>query len=195
MATQPLFVGSSAELKANLRLSGLDQRPDSDANELLEQALRSAIVRFYSELSEAKIAEIQATAFTEQPTSKAEAVRMLASLTEIRLVRAEAMRLFSVRFADGAGGYRQDWNEEAPLIDNISERDKEINHLLAQVEDAFGILSGADELEGSLPRKTRTTTIGPCNSNFKGSVALPGGTVFPVWPEGAYIPIPAEDAS
>lgn len=194
MATQPLFVASLEELKANLRLSGLDQKPNSDANELLEQALQSAIVRFYSELTEAQILAIQTTPFVEQPTSAAEAQRMLANLTEIRMVRLEAMRVMPVRFMDTIGSARQDWNQEAPLVDSLTEQEKQEELLQTQIADAFSILSGEKDLSAVQPQGVRASTIGPTNSRFKGKVAVPGGTIFPCWPEGAYIPLPADES-
>jgi len=181
--TAPLFLADTPALLAALRMSGLLEVPEADGNSIVNEAIQAAVVRFYRELTAAQIQTLQDTTFTPQPTSAAEAKRMLANLTEVRLVRLYLLDTVDVRFADANSGNRTAWNAEAPLFASGEEKASMRAMLSTEVEDAFSILSGKTELAGSAKKTIRSSTIGPCNPNYTATVRKPGGTVFPAWPQ------------
>jgi hypothetical protein len=181
--TAPLFLADTATLLAALRMSGLLEVPGADGNSIVNEAIQAAVVRFYRELTAAQIQSLQGTAFTPQPTTADEAKRMLANLTEIRLVRYYLLDTVDVRFADANPSNRTAWNAEAPLFASGEEKAAMRAQLSAEIEDGFSILSGKTELAGSAKKTIRSSTIGPCNPNSSAPVRKPGGTLFPAWPQ------------
>lgn len=180
MDTKPMFIESTEVLLSSLRLSGLEDKPDGDANSLVEQAIQSSVVRFYSELTVDRIGEIKAVQYVPNPSTVDQSVRLLANLTEQRLVKLDLMATMPHRFLDGGGSVRQDWNEEAPLLDDSEERAIQRRRLEKQIADAFPVLAGDTALTDNPSKKIRASTLGPANSKYTGPTNVyPGGTVFP----------------
>lgn len=85
MALAPLFADSLEQVERALRLHNLDG--GSPSSELVLDAIRGARTIFWGELGSARIAEIQATTYTDSPSTDAEHLRMIARMTEFDLVR------------------------------------------------------------------------------------------------------------
>lgn len=171
MAIAPLFISSVVDVKKRLRLSGVVD--SSNAQSMIEEALRTVRVGFYRRISNERISEIASAAVTENPTNDAEIIRQLAEVTELKWIRLELLRTMPTLFADSTPLTQEAWNTEALLRgSSVSERDMEIRRLEADIEQAMSVLVELEQL-------SEETTV-------KTSVYIPtipppplGSTVFP----------------
>jgi hypothetical protein len=148
VAVTPLFVASTASLKAKLRLTG--SRAGGDTEAMIEEAVTIARQGFYRRLGATRITTILATALTDTPTSDAQVVRSTAATTEAMWVRAELMRLLPSLFQDASGDAQEVWNREAPFRgesrSNLTSLRKE---LMTEVEANLRYLETGDSEDES----------------------------------------------
>jgi len=110
MAISPAFVESTAVLKENLRLSGMDSAKDSAT--LLEQAIRKARSQFYRRLGQSRMDTLIAITPSDTPSTTNENLREIARQTEIMIVKQELTWTLPMLFQDASGEAQQLWNEE-----------------------------------------------------------------------------------
>jgi len=142
VAISPLFSPNYATLMKSLRLTkGLP--PGEDGEQMVDDAITAARLRFYAELGASRVLVIQGTSFTQTPTTPAELDRALASRIETLLVRLHLLRVFPSAWMDASGDIHRRWNEEAPFREKSpSAFDKEMIRLEAEIDGLFGDLSG-----------------------------------------------------
>jgi hypothetical protein len=169
MAVAPLFVTDTETLKSKLRLKGVAL---TDAGQpLIEEAIQQVRAEFGTRLGLARISEIQALTFVENPTTADGYTRALANSLEVKMVRLRLMRILPTMFMDGSGDAHDVWNEEAPFRETSQfDLRAEMNMLEEEINSDLGILSGADE-DGS---PNRSALIGPTEAQ-----PLPFGTIWP----------------
>ena len=160
--TDPLFVVDLATLKSRLRLSGVDD--DSDAVDILDEAIRDVRTRFYARLGADRVAFLLQTTETDEPTDEAGILRMLASVTELKMVRRELSCTLPWSFHDTSGGSRKQWNDEAPFREKGTRNTRELRKKLdSQIEDALDILSGSESLGNVCGIRTFDGTPDDCD--------------------------------
>lgn len=168
MATNPLFVADVTTLKRELRLSGVPANSDVEAQ--IAQALMEARVWLVDRLSASRVAIIQATAYTENPTTTEQYTRAKARMTEILMCRLKLLRKLPAVFRESNSGALQEWNEGGLDRDMSSkERSLEIARLETDIEEALiALAAGAEDNQ-----TTRAAVIGPPCRN-----PAPGSAVF-----------------
>ena len=107
---EPMFSPTMDYLRSALRLSNLADT--NDAVDMIDQAVLHARTRFFRELGETRINALKAIAFTKDPSTQDQYFRTMAVDTEIKIVRAQLMRVMPMSFMDGMAP-QQVWNEEA----------------------------------------------------------------------------------
>lgn len=154
MAVTPVFQ-SREQLEARLRLSKAEQ---SDTEAHIDKAIKTVRVGFYKSLPATVITALLASGSVENPTSLTEIDRALAEDIEVDWVRKELLCVLPVLFADGAGGVRQQYNEDGLT------READLNSLDALLEKLCDkVETGLEDLGGTLASGTgvRATCIGP----------------------------------
>lgn len=156
----PLFVPSRAALKSALRLEGI---PDNDpADDMLDQALRTARTSFYRRLTHSRITTLQGYALSSPPNpdSEQEYLRMMAEQTEVDWVRLELTWLIPQLHQDSSGDALDVWNELAAFRKmDVEELELLRNRLRGTIEDNLDFLRG-DEEAGS-EKTIRSKSVGP----------------------------------
>lgn len=142
MAT-PLFVESLETMKSQLRLSGVPA--GRDANEIISDAVLEAKVGFYRKLGEGRVSYLLGVTYTENPTSSAERLRVIANLTEVKWCRLILMRTLPVMFMDGNNATLQTWNEESAFR-GMTREDilLETKRLENEITENLDLLSGSE---------------------------------------------------
>lgn len=145
MAIAPLFVASMADVKARLRMSGVPA--GVDANDLIEESVRTVRAGFYRQLEASRITTILGTTEVDNPTSTADVLRQIASVTEIKWLRYELMQTIPTMFFDSAPAAQQAWNEEGMVRGMTStERESQLKRLWDDINDALIVLAGEEEM-------------------------------------------------
>lgn len=136
----PLFQDYGYLLQS-LRLSGIGM--DSDAQIIVDNAIREAKVYFWKTLGKAQVDSIVAYSASANPSTDQQYIREVALLTEYKLVRVNLLKTMTTSLKDGSAQFWQEWNQEAAFR-NSSEfsRQREINGLLEEIEANLSILSG-----------------------------------------------------
>jgi hypothetical protein len=170
MASAPLFVADLATLTSKLRLTGVAS--GDSGTPLIDEGILQARNEIYLRLGASTIATIQATAFTDNPTTADQYTRSLANSVEVKMVRLRLMRSMPMMFIDGTGGDAMNiLHDEAPYRDTSAfDLRAEMNMLEAEIDSDLAILTGADA-DGS-PNKA--FSIGPAVTP-----PLPFGTIWP----------------
>ncbi len=145
MAVKPLFIADMAALEAAMRLTGVPTV--SDAKTIIDEGVLQARMSFVKALTQTRVNTLKGYAYTDDPSTDEENLRMIANLTESMLVRLHLMRTLPVLFMDSAEKDEQAWNEEG-LFRNKSPFDleHEKNALKADIRDNLALLIGEDEM-------------------------------------------------
>lgn len=153
----PLFIPVKATLVARLRLTGA---PDSgDIQTLIDEAMLVARTEFYRQLTAARVTTILATASTATPTTDAEVLRSIAEITEERLCRRYLLRKLPTLFVDGSAAAETVWNEAPIHGGGLSDTEREIRRLDAEIQENMELLIGEDSLRNE--SSVRGGAIGP----------------------------------
>lgn len=144
MAVNTLFIANMGTLEAALRLSGVPA--GSDAKSIIDEGVLQARMSFVKALTQARVTTIRGYAYTDDPSTEEENLRMLANLTESMLVRLHLMRTLPVLFMDSAEKDEQAWNEEG-IFRNKSPFDLEREKvaLREDIQNNFDLLLGEEE--------------------------------------------------
>lgn len=140
-----LFAQNDAWIKSRLRLSSV---PDSseDTAAIIDEALSHARLAFYRRLGRPAVQRLLDISEVAEPDTDDEVLRTLASLTEVKLVRVTLLRELPNAFMDASGDLNRRWNEEAPFRERPrSDREREIQRLLDEIEQDMQILSESGE--------------------------------------------------
>lgn len=141
----PLFVYDTDTVKARLRMSGVPS--GVDAQQLIEEAMRTVRVGFFRQVSASQIQILTGQAPVENPTNEADVLRQLAEVTEIKWIRYELMRTIPTLFFDSAPSAQQAWNEEAMLRGTSNaERDAELKRLWSEIVQNLTLLEGEETI-------------------------------------------------
>lgn len=139
---RPVFVPTMADLRKRLRLTGIPA--DADAISMISDAALTVREAIYSRLG-TRIELIMALPRTTNPVTPDEHMRILAEITEIKMVRLELLRTMPVLFQDGSGTAQQAWSDNSTLRDaRPLQMDKEISRLQAEIEENLEKLEGTD---------------------------------------------------
>lgn len=170
MTPAPLFIADVATLQRRLRLSGVDSNDDQFA--VFEDAMRAVRAGFYRELTHSRISTLKSYAQTDDPTTNAEYLRLLADVTEVLWTKAELMKRLPVKFKAASADDRHEWNDN-PDFRESDERDRarELSRLLAEVQENLDLLSGQEQAGNE--SQVHTTIIGPESKTPLGGAALP----------------------
>lgn len=143
MTQAPLFVPTHADLRLKLRLTGIEIGTDAEA--IIDEALLAARLRFITRLTLGRVTSLLATAYTATPTTEAQYLRLLAAVTEVKIVRLELLDSLPSAFMDAAGNLQKRWNEEAPFRETgVSMLEAIRERLEAEIEEAMELLAGED---------------------------------------------------
>lgn len=148
-----LFAASDAWIKARLRLSSVPTSSE-DTLAIIGEAVASARLEILKRLGRQRVDQILATADVVAPDTDDEIRRSVATRIELDLVRVYLLRELPNAFMDASGDLNRRWNEEAPFRERPrSDRDREIERLTAQIEEAMQFVSGdGSESPGSESR-------------------------------------------
>jgi|GEM_PF-5978799 len=154
VALKPLFVRAEAPLtalevlKRELRLSGVPE--ESDAEALINQAVRECRVGFYRRLGATLISTYANQELVEDPNTDLEYKAYLAELTEIRWVKLLLLNRLPILFEDSSGEEGEAWNTEGTFRKSDRAALEQLKlQLASQVESALRVLSGEQEMENT----------------------------------------------
>jgi hypothetical protein len=156
MAVAPLFLSSMDELQERLRLSGISAETDAEA--ILEQAVRAARWKIYAALDTSRIAAILSYTATDTPSTDNEYLRQIADDLEVKLVKLELTWSLPMLFQDTSGEAIQAWNDEGTFRSSETSLDKLRKFLNSEIERAFEILRGEDPQDTGY---SRAILLGP----------------------------------
>lgn len=165
---QPLFVRTKDDLLKALRLS---QVPDTnDAKFQIDEAIRNARVNFYTALGADLVAATKAKPFSTQPSTADEISRALASSVEVKMVRAELLRVMPVMFMDGANTV-QAWNQEPAFREGSYLQTKsELTRLENEIREGLTMLLSGEIGESQIATLYPDSFFNPGDSLFSGEV-------------------------
>lgn len=168
MAATPFFVPSLAVLKQRLRLSGAQQ---TDAEEIIQEAVRKARGRIFGSLGASTANTIKALPLVEDPTTDDGIKRMNAVSLEVLIVKLFLLCDLPLLFMDTSGIVKQSWNEEGLTRNLDFDSIQELKNLLnSQIEDLLAELVDDSDSGGSVT----ATTFGPYEVP-----AIPGASIIP----------------
>lgn len=167
-SVQPLFVRTKDDLLKALRLS---QVPDTnDAKFQIDEAIRNARVNFYTALGADLVATTKAKPFSTQPSTADEISRALASSVEVKMVRAELLRVMPVMFMDGANTV-QAWNQEPAFREGSYLQTKsELTRLENEIREGLTMLLSGEIGESQIATLYPDSFFNPGDSLFSGEV-------------------------
>ena len=172
MAVAPLFVANYATLKSRLRLSGVPEDDAVDASMMIDEAVRTARVRFYRDLSEARIAQILTYTEIDNPTTTNQVIRLCASQCEVKIVYVDLLSRLRAMFLDNSAEAGLALQAESILRDASSEEiEARFLRLNNDIEADMDLLRGTTEVGEEETMKI--TTMEPDYTN-----PLPGDSVF-----------------
>lgn len=165
---QPLFVRTKDDLLKALRLS---QVPDTnDAKFQIDEAIRNARVNFYTALGATIVNATKAMPFSTQPSTTEEISRALASTVEVKMVRAELMRVMPLMFMDGANTV-QSWNQEAAFREGSYLQTKaELTRLENEIREGLTMLLSGEIGASQIATLYPDDFFNPGDSLFSGEV-------------------------
>ena len=141
-AVEPLFSPTKVHMLSALRLSKLD--PENDAVDIIDNSILTVRGALYRELGESRISSLRNIAFNRDPVTADEYLRVMAADTEIKMVRAQLIRVMPMLFMDGAG-FGQTWNEEAAFRESSYLQTKdELRRLDSEVRASLQVLLTSD---------------------------------------------------
>ena len=165
---QPLFVRTKDDLLKALRLS---QVPDTnDAKFQIDEAIRNARVNFFTALGASLVNATKAKPFSTQPSTADEIARALASSVEVKMVRAELLRVMPVMFMDGANTV-QSWNQEAAFREGSYLQTKsELTRLENEIREGLTMLLSGEIGASQIATLYPDAFFNPGDSLFSGEV-------------------------
>lgn len=165
---QPLFVRTKDDLLKALRLS---QVPDTnDAKFQIDEAIRNARVNFFTALGADLVNATKAKPFSTQPSTADEIARALASSVEVKMVRAELLRVMPVMFMDGANTV-QSWNQEAAFREGSYLQTKsELTRLENEIREGLTMLLSGEIGASQIATLYPDAFFNPGDSLFSGEV-------------------------
>jgi hypothetical protein len=148
--SDPLF-DTLDTVKTKQRLIGLD--PGHTVLEQLDLVVDDARGEFYTRLGLTRLNTLTALAGAEPPVTDNDHLRLLAATTEEKVIRLGLLSQLTILAKEGAGGrLHQEWNDVSAFRDmNAEAIDAETKRLQAEIDRAFGFLSG-ELTPGASPR-------------------------------------------
>lgn len=154
MPLDPLYIPTRQAVLDSMRLTDAVNTPAMTA---VDNAIKSARVRFYKALGAARATAISGYAHADAPTSENDIVRANAEGLELKMIRMELLRTMPTAMLDSGAG-RDRWNTEGILNDPGIANDAEINRLESEIATGLADLEGDDEEDDS---GLGVATIGP----------------------------------
>lgn len=143
MAVVPLFIGTIAELKQRLRLSGVNETDDAQA--IIEDAVREVRLGLIDDLGLSLITTLVAVSFTETPATSDEVRRFRAEMAELFWIRALLVERLPQLFVDSSGTTKQVWNDDGLVRDvGTGSIRRQARDLMRKVRDYVAFLNGTD---------------------------------------------------
>ena len=156
-------------LKGKLRLSEV---VDGDALAMIEEAVRTARIRFYDSLDAARVAVIVAINLEDAPTTDNGILRQKAAVCEAKIVRLELLRTLPHMAVEALPADEQAWNQEGFLRDSRpSEIEREVKRLEEEIGTFLNDLAG----EEPAPSALNVTSLGP----DRDVMPRPGESIIP----------------
>lgn len=168
---KPLFLDDLHDLKRELRLSGIDHCDDVQA--ILERCVLDFRVGFVRKVGFDMVSTLQATTYTEDPTTPDEWRRAAARLIEIKSVWCSLVCVLPMHFADASGDDFQALNDEGVWRQMDSE-DRE--QLVAKCRDEIAELY--DIICSSAVQDESDIHVFDGTPDCTTSMVPPGGSVF-----------------
>lgn len=146
-----LFAQSDDWIKARLRLSSVPTN-SVDTQAIVADSILNARLEIHRRVGRAVVNRILATAEVANPSSDDEVRRSVASRLELNLVTVDLYRRLPNSFMDASGDLNRRWNEEAPFRERPrSDREREIQRLLDQIEEDAQLLVATEDVPGNAP--------------------------------------------
>jgi len=145
--SNPLFLTDLAEMKTELRLSGVPASGE-DANVILEDVLLQVRTGFYRRLGTTRVGQIVMfpTNYTN-PTTNDELLRALAKTVEVKWTWCLLGERLPQLWMDDSGGAWQAYNEQGTFRKlSLREREDQCKRYKTEIEEAMQILSGEETL-------------------------------------------------
>lgn len=145
MAVAPLFLSTMDDLKARLRLSGVEST--DDAQPLIDGATRRVRTQFYARLGNSQVAKLVAIPSVENPTTNEGILRALAEEVEEKWVWVFLAQRMPLKFFDNSGDDLEQYNQEGifrsidpdRVRETIEECMKWIEEMLPLLEQTVGL--------------------------------------------------------
>lgn len=128
---EPLFL-SMDDLKARLRLSGA---ASTDALAIIDSAVQKVRAGFMGVVTQSRINQILNTLPVPNATTREEAIRNLATATEVLWVRYILMQELPQLWIDGSGNSSFIWNQEGLTREGVFDTSKEKQKLWKQIQE------------------------------------------------------------
>lgn len=139
--TNPLFYSNRTDMMAALRLSKVC--PNSDIDQILDQFLLSVRAKLWSCFGADRITTINATAFTEDPTTEAQYTRAIAADLEFKMVLQQAVLFLNTAFSDGGRAALGRFDAITPYLQaGVDARADLSDRIGVQVDELLGALGG-----------------------------------------------------
>lgn len=153
-AAVPIF-STKDQIKKSLRLGGMPK--DADGDVILDNAIRIVRTGLRDAIGQGRIEAILGTAYTEEPTSDAQHLRLLATVTEADWVQYRLLMSTSVRVPDTTSGRLQTFQDEGFDRSMLyEERQILMRSLWEQIQTALLQLRGTDPI-GDGPPLTKSS--------------------------------------
>lgn len=172
IAVEPLFIDDLDDLKAELRLTGANERDDVES--IIRRGVLDFRVGFAHRAGLSILTGLQAIPFTADPQTEDDYRRAGARLLEVKHVWRFLLQQLRSMFADASGSAFQQFNDEGVWRQLDSD---DVRTLLmqcnAQIEELYQLVLGIEALgEDSEIHVFDGTTD-------RQDLFFPGGTVFP----------------
>ena len=153
---EPLFIDRDKLLERQ-RLSSISDT--SDVSSQVDLSIETTRTEFWTRLGLVKLDALVALTLDGDPSTDLEYKKLLAQVTELKMVRAFLLRHLNTITRQGGGARTfQEWNEVAAFRGTTAQqRSDEIERCQMEIEQAFGILSD-ENLAGNSP-SVRADTI------------------------------------
>jgi len=176
MATAPLFVATVEELKSKLRLASIPAGQGADI--LFDETLLAVRTHFYRALGPARVAELAALPFNENPATEDEILRAVANTTEVKWMRMELMRVLPTLFKDSSADQHQVYHDEALFRETPGDQlSIERERLWSDIQENLELLRGDEELDEEVQGISASTP------ESDSTAPRPGQSV---WPSSAF---------
>lgn len=139
---------------------------------IINEAVLTVRVELYNALGSTAVNTLAATSHDDAPTTEAGIKRLAAEVCEVKMMRAQLLRVMPTLFAEASAVDQQAWNEEGFNRDmRPSELEEELVRLHEEIADLLY------QLKGNAPEVSQinVTAIGP----LRDPMPRPGESIIP----------------